>query len=231
MRIENALKEVRNRISHSAIKAGKNPDTIKLVAVSKTVELNRIVEAVESGATILGENKVQEAKDKITNYELRIADSSVEWHFIGNLQKNKAKAAVQLFDLIHSVDTVELAEELNKHAAKENKIQRVLVQAKLSDEITKHGAAEDELMPLIAKVSEMDNLKMEGLMTIPPFFSDTGKSRPYFQRLRQLAEKAVRNGYTINELSMGMSNDFEVAIEEGATIVRVGSAIFGARNY
>ena len=242
MGISNALMKVKDKINNSAAKAGRNPDEIKLIAVSKTVELQRIIEAIKAGAVILGENRVQEAREKISAFKSQIPPSvpspgkdgtirKVEWHLIGNLQKNKAATAVQLFDLIHSVDSAGLAEELDRRAHKIDKIQRVLIQVKLSGETAKHGVPEKEFMKLFEKVTNMDNLRLEGLMTIPPFFEDPEKTRPYFRRLNHLADNVSGKGFTVNELSMGMSNDFEVAIEEGATMVRVGSAIFGERNY
>ena len=236
MVIAKALKNVLENIRSSAVKAGRDPDKIKLIAVSKTVELQLIIEAVNAGATILGENRVQEAKEKITNYELRITNSTlagkgVEWHLIGNLQKNKAKTAVEFFDLIHSVNSQDLAAELNKHAKKAGIIQDVLVQVKLSDEAAKHGALEKDLLDLLNTVIGMDSLNLRGLMTIPPFFDDPEKARPFFRKLRKIAETASAKGFPVNELSMGMSNDYGVAIEEGATMVRVGTAIFGARKY
>lgn len=231
MSIYNALRSVQEIITNAAVKAGRNPDEIKLVTVSKTVNLERVIEAVRAGACILGENRVQEAKEKITNFKLQISDYKPEWHLIGSLQKNKARHAVQLFDMIHSVNDCALAEELERQAEKQNKIQRVLVQVKLSDETTKHGIQEKDLWELLDKVAAMDNLNLEGLMTIPPFFDDAEKTRPYFRKLRQLAEGAVKKGHPVKELSMGMSNDFEVAIEEGSTMVRIGTAIFGQRAY
>jgi pyridoxal phosphate enzyme (YggS family) len=242
MGIANALIKVKDRINNSAVKAGRNPDEIKLVAVSKTVELQRIIEAIKAGAAILGENRAQEAREKISDFKAQIPPPvpppgkdgtiwKVEWHLIGNLQKNKAATAVRLFDLIHTVDTAGLAEELDRRAHKIDKIQRVLIQVKLSDETAKHGIPEKDLMELLEKVTNMDNLRLEGFMTMPPFFEDPEKTRPYFRRLKELADKVTGKGFTVNELSMGMSNDFEVAIEEGATMVRVGSAIFGERNY
>ncbi|MDO8281081.1 MAG: YggS family pyridoxal phosphate-dependent enzyme [Thermodesulfovibrionia bacterium] len=236
MGIAEALHNVREKIVNAAVKAGRSPDEIKLVAVSKTVDIKSIKEAVRSGVSILGENKVQEAVGKITEFRatspfIQGVIGGVEWHFIGNLQKNKAKTAVGLFDLIHSVDSVSLAEELNRCSGSMNKVQRVLVQVKLSDETAKHGIKEEEVIGLLEKVSKMDYLRLDGLMTIPPFSEDSELARPYFIRLRRLAEKARTRGFNIAHLSMGMSNDFEVAIEEGATMVRVGSAIFGERNY
>lgn len=231
MGIAEALDKVREKIVNAAVKAGRPPDEIKLVAVSKTVEIKSIIEAVRSGVSILGESKVQEAAGKIAEFSAAsLNKGGVEWHFIGNLQKNKAKAAVGLFDLIHSVGSASLADELNRCSGSMNKIQRVLVQVKLSDETAKHGIREEEAIGLLEKVSGMDYLRLDGLMAIPPFFDDPEATRPYFTRLRELAEKARARGICINHLSMGMSNDFEVAIEEGATMVRVGTAIFGERN-
>jgi hypothetical protein len=242
MDIIEALKKVKEKIDNSAIKSGKNPSDIKLVAVSKTVELPRIIEAIQAGVDILGENRVQEAKNKILNLKSQFPPPTppfnkggikggVEWHLIGHLQKNKAKTAVQLFDLIHSVDSIALAEELDKQARKIGKQQRILVQVKLADETTKHGVLEKDLVDLLEKIVDMNNLKLEGLMTMPPFFEDPEKTRSYFRRLREIRDKFEKKGLHLPELSMGMSNDFEVAIEEGATMIRVGTAIFGERNY
>jgi pyridoxal phosphate enzyme (YggS family) len=231
MEIANALEATIERINSAAARAGRNPEIIKLVAVSKTVALDKILEAVKAGVTVLGENRVQEARDKITELSARNTDLKPEWHLIGNLQKNKAKTAVRLFDLIHSVDSEELALILNHHAAQSGKQQSILVQVKLSDEEAKHGIPGIKLLNLLEKVSAMGNLKLEGLMTIPPFYNDPEKTRPYFRKLKEFAENAIGRGYPINDLSMGMSNDFEVAIEEGSTLVRVGTAIFGKRNY
>ncbi len=231
MGIAEALKAVQERINNSAVKAGRNSDNIKLIAVSKTVELQRIIEAVNAGVSILGENRVQEAKNKITELRIQSTDFlKIQWHLIGSLQKNKAKTAVQLFDLIHSLDSASLAEALNNYSQRIGKRQRILVQVNLLDETTKHGISEENLMELLEKISSMGNLKIEGLMTMPPLFEEPEKTRPYFNRLRQLAEMASEKGFPINELSMGMSHDFEVAIEEGATMVRIGTAIFGERN-
>lgn len=231
MGIRDALNNVRDKINNSAVKAGRNPEDIKLIAVSKTVELPKIVAAVKAGASILGENRIQEARNKITELRAENPYLKPEWHLIGNLQKNKVKIAVQLFDLIHSLDSVELAEALNNYSDKAGKKQRVLVQVKLSDEITKHGVPERDVIQLVQKVTEMKHLQIDGLMTIPPFFDDIEKTRPYFRKLRELRDKLSSEGLDLSELSMGMSGDFKVAIEEGATMVRVGTAIFGERNY
>lgn len=227
------LKTVNEKISRSVVTAGRNPQDIKLVAVTKTIDLPEIIEAVKAGVFILGENRVQEAQKKsleFVEFGVRSSGYKVEWHLIGHLQKNKAKQAVQLFELIHTIDSVELADEVSKQAKKMNKTQRVLVQIKLSDEATKHGISEKDMPELIKQVSKMQNLKLEGLMTIPPYFDDPEKARPYFKRLRKLRDEAGKKGFNLPELSMGMSNDFEVAIEEGATMVRIGTAIFGERG-
>ena len=231
-----AVKAVQKRINNSALKAGRNPADIKLVAVTKNVELPQIIEAVKAGVTILGENRVQEALKKIQDSRCKIQDKTIQWHLIGSLQKNKTKYAVQLFDLIHTIDSIGLAEEVNKQAEKAGKIQRVLVQVKLSEEETKHGALEKDLIGLLEKIISMGNLKLEGLMTMPPYFENPEKTRPYFRQLRQLQDninasrlptgQAGITHHALQDLSMGMSNDFEVAIEEGATMVRIGTAIF-----
>jgi len=182
----------------------------------------------------LGENRVQEAKEKISNfiptYSGQISNSKVEWHLLGSLQKNKTRTAVQLFDLIHSVDSISLAEEINKQAQNTGKKQRVLIQVKLSGEAAKHGVLEKDLTALHAEVTKMKNIKLEGLMTIPPYFENPEMSRPYFTRLREIRDKLSSTAYNLPELSIGMSNDFGVAIEEGATMVRIGTAIFGERK-
>ena len=231
MAIADRINSVNEKIIRAARKSSTDPDTIKLIAVSKTVDAQKITDALYGGVKILGENRVQEAKVKISELRSQNADWDIEWHLIGHLQKNKAKAAVQLFDLIQTVDSVDLAEELDSQARKFDKIQRVLVQVKLAAEETKHGVAESDVMAVLEKVTALDYLKLEGLMTIPPFFDDPEEGRPYFRKLREIAVSAREQGFSIDELSMGMSNDYEVAIEEGATMIRVGTAIFGERDY
>jgi pyridoxal phosphate enzyme (YggS family) len=228
--IFNNINELYKSISRAAMKADRSPDEVKLVAATKTVGTDAVREAVESGLRLFGENRVQEAKKKILSDEIRSMNEKLEWHMIGNLQKNKAKDAVQLFGLVHSVDSIELAEELNRQAGMIGKIQRVLVQVKLSEEETKHGVPESGLMRLILQIRDMANLRLEGLMTIPPFLEDMDEARPYFRRLRELRDTAVKAGFVLPELSMGMSHDFEAAIGEGATMVRIGTAIFGERS-
>ena len=229
MPIENASL-ILKKMSHAAMRAGRSPDAVRLVAVTKNVDAETIKKAVDAGLRCFGENRVQEAQKKISDLISEISNSRIEWHLIGHLQKNKAKYAVQLFDLIHSVDSIELAEELNRQAEKAGKIQRILIQVKLSEEETKHGVSEKELVSLLEEIKGLHNLKLEGLMTMPPYFEDAEKARPYFKRLRDIRDEDESKGYSLPELSMGMSGDFEVAIEEGATMVRIGTAIFGERK-
>jgi pyridoxal phosphate enzyme (YggS family) len=224
------IKNIYRKISSAAIRSGRNPFDVELVAVTKTVSLERIKEAVSLGLRIFGENRVQEAQKKIAECGVQCADCNIEWHMIGHLQKNKAKTAVHLFELIHSLDSIGLAKELNRHAEKAGKVQRVLTEVKLSEEGTKYGVAGEDLMEFIDAVSRMKNLKLEGLMTMPPFFEDPEMARPYFRKLRELRDKAEKKGYKLPALSMGMTNDFEIAILEGATMVRIGTGIFGERR-
>ena len=224
------IKNIYRKISSAAIRSGRNPFDVKLIAVTKTVDIERIREAVSLGLRIFGENRVQEAQKKIAKCSVQCANCELEWHMIGHLQKNKAKTAIQLFDMIHSVDSMDLAQELNKYAERERKIQRVLLEVKLSIEETKYGVLKENLMDLIESVSRMTNLKLEGLMTMPPLFDNPEMARPFFKGLREIRDNAEKSGYKLPNLSMGMTNDFEVAILEGATMVRIGTGIFGERS-
>ncbi len=216
--------EVKNQIIIAAEKVGRNANEIKLVAVSKTHAPEILSQAIEAGANILGENKVQEAESKIEE----IGRTRAEWHLIGNLQKNKARKAVKLFDWIHTIDSRELAERLERICKEENRMDlNVLIQVDLANEATKSGVMENDLPELVEYLKSCECLKLKGLMIIPPYFEDAEKTRPFFKKLRNIRETLLPNG----ELSMGMSHDFNVAIEEGATIIRVGTAIFGERNY
>ena len=223
------LSNVKERIKKAAIDCSRDPDTIRLVAVSKTMPEDRVREAIKAGADILGENYIQEARDKIN----ALSSYPVSWHFIGHLQSNKAKYAVKLFDMIHTVDSLKLANELNKQAKKINKIQKILIQVNISMESTKSGVHEEDAQKLIKEISLFENISIKGLMTMPPFFNNPEKAGPCFSALRTLRDnirdKAIRN-VNMHELSMGMTGDFEVAIKEGATLVRIGTAIFGERN-
>ena len=227
----NNIKDVYRKIAHAAMRAGRCPSEVKLIAVSKGVGAETIKSAVENGIRELGENRIQEAQDKITIITACMPEAMVKWHLIGHLQKNKAKSAVDLFDIIHSVDSPELAGLLNRYAGEAGKKQKILLQIKLSDEESKYGMLKEHLIEILGGIRHLENLQVEGLMTIPPYFNDPEMVRPFFRELRGIKDKAVQAGFGLSELSMGMSNDFEVAIEEGATMVRVGTAIFGERSY
>jgi pyridoxal phosphate enzyme (YggS family) len=227
------IKIVKERIEGAAKRIGRDPSEIKLVAVSKTVDIDRVKEAVIAGITILGENRVQEAKEKISNFKFQISNLKVEWHMVGHLQTNKAKTAIRLFDLIHSVDSLRLAEEIDRESRKAGKVQDVLVEVNLAGEETKHGVSKEGTISLLREISKFKNVSVKGLMTMPPFSEDPEKVRPYFRRLREVRDNINElrvTSYELRDLSMGMSNDFEIAIEEGATMVRIGTAIFGERR-
>ena len=220
------LVEVRERISRAIQKSGREPDSARLITVSKQISVDRIEEARAAGAVVFGENKIQEAIPKIE----QMGAEGIFWHFIGHLQKNKIKFLDERFDLIHSVDSFELAEKIAKHYHSENRVQRILLQVNVSGEAAKFGMEPKELEKKMAEFFQLQGIQVEGLMTIPPFDSDPENSRRHFSRLRELREQYEKqNGLPLNQLSMGMSNDFEVAVEEGATLVRVGTAIFGPR--
>ena len=202
---ENLLR-VTERIEKAAQNAGRNPKDIRLVAVSKTVEADRIREAIEAGVTILGENYVQEAQKKIEEI-----GKSVSWHFIGHLQSNKTKVAVRLFDAIQAVDSVALAEELNRKAQQANRKIPVMIEVNLSGETTKFGTEEEKVTSLAQGVLKLDHLSLEGLMTMPPYSDDPEESRPHFERMRALAERVAAldiPGIQLRHLSMGMSGDY-----------------------
>jgi pyridoxal phosphate enzyme (YggS family) len=228
MTIADNLSSIQERIGTAALRAARNPAEIRLVAVSKTVSAENIQQAIAAGVTMLGENYVQEARNKIA----RIG-KQVEWHFIGHLQSNKARYAVDLFSMIQSVDRLSLAEELDQAANKHGKIVPILIQVNISGEESKSGINPQETLQLLKRIAGLQHLSIQGLMTMPPWFEDPEDARPYFIALRKLRDKLSREklpGIALQELSMGMSGDFEVAIEEGATLVRIGTAIFGPRS-
>ncbi|MBW2107254.1 MAG: YggS family pyridoxal phosphate-dependent enzyme [Deltaproteobacteria bacterium] len=227
MEIKDRLKQVKARIAGAAEAVGRDPDSITLVAVSKTVPAERVAAAIRAGVTDLGENYVQEAQEKIQG----LADQAVSWHFIGHLQSNKAKHAVRLFDLIHSVDSLKLARALDKRAEVIGKVQKILIQVNISGEATKSGIAPNETLALARSIVQLENLHLCGLMTVPAFFNAPDRVRPHFKAMRELRETLTMKfpDLGLSELSMGMTGDFEAAIEEGATIVRIGTAIFGHR--
>ena len=220
---------MQERIRQAAESCSRDADSVRLVAVSKTIPAGTVKAAIEAGVAILGENYMQEAREKFNT----LVQYPVSWHFIGHLQSNKAKYAVRLFDLIHSVDSFKLARELDKQAKKVDKIQQILVQVNISAEDTKSGISADEAPGLISEISRLENLSIRGLMTMPPYFYQPEKVKPFFAALRELRDRIKAQALpnvSLEELSMGMTGDFEVAIEEGATLVRIGTAIFGERK-
>jgi pyridoxal phosphate enzyme (YggS family) len=226
MDIPARFEEIRDRMEKAIVRSGREHGSVRLVAVSKTRTVEEITNAVEAGVTDVGENKVQEAEAKKPAIE-----ASARWHLIGHLQKNKAKKAVQLFDVIHSVDSVAIGERIDRVASEIGKVQPVLVQVDLAGEDTKFGLPESDLLEALETLAPRPHLRMEGLMVLPPYLDDAHDVRPYFRRLRELLREAHERGLLGGEeLSMGMSHDFEIAIEEGATLIRVGTAIFGPRS-
>ena len=224
------LAAIRARIAAAAKNCGREPDAVRLIAISKTHPASVIKRVIEFGALDLGENRVQEAEEKISE----LGRDAARWHLVGHLQANKARRAVNLFDVIHSLDSVDLARRLDRLCQEEGREKlAVLVQVDLGQEETKSGVDESELTHLVEGLGPLRRLELTGLMTLPPFFDDPEQSRLFFRRLRQLRDELAARGAFGDgkgELSMGMTNDFEVAIEEGATMVRVGTAIFGERG-
>jgi len=221
------LFQLKSKIEGIAGKCDRDPKDIKLIAVTKTHSVDRIRKAVDAGHCVYGESRVQEAQNKIPCFE-----ENLSWHLIGHLQKNKAKYAVRLFDLIHSVDSVELAEVISRRAMLENKKQNILLQVNVSGELSKFGFSPELIPAVIDQLVSLPGIRLNGLMTIPPFFPDPETARPYFRHLRELAKQLQSRNWPSEskmELSMGMSGDYGVAIEEGATMVRVGTAVFGER--
>jgi len=220
---------VREQIARAAARAGRAPEDVVLVAVSKTFPAEAIREAFAAGLRIFGENKVQEAESKIATLG-DLAAQGARFHLVGHLQGNKARKAAALFDCVHSVDSPDLARRLAAAAAEGGGVLQVLVQVDLAGEETKHGVAEKELFGILEGIRDLASLRALGLMILPPMTEDPGDARPYFRRLRDLRDQAVARGLLQGqELSMGMSHDLEVAVEEGATLVRVGTALFGER--
>lgn len=222
------LRDVYERIRRAALAAGRREDSIRLVAATKSVSLDAIRQGLAAGLNILGESRLQEALPKIE----ALRGEPVRWHFIGRLQRRKVRSVVGVFDLIHSVDTLELAQEIDRRAQDAGHQQAVLLEVNIGDEATKTGFRPDELISLLPELSRFPYMVVKGLMTIPPPTSDAEGARPYFRRLRALAQRLRQDvpGLSMDELSMGMSNDYVVAVEEGATLVRVGTAIFGTRR-
>jgi len=225
--IKEQIDIIRRRIAVAAQKSGRPASAVRLMAVTKTVDDRRIMQAIDAGVDMIGENYVQEARRKI-----ELMGKSVQWHLIGHLQTNKARHAVRLFDMIHSLDRIELARELDRRSQMAGVVTKVLIEVNISGEETKRGVAHRDALPLIREVSRLENLCVEGLMTMPPWFDDPQEARPFFVALRELRDRVAMENLPrveMRELSMGMSQDYEVAVEEGATIVRLGRIIFGER--
>jgi hypothetical protein len=226
--LEENLKKVNEKIIESAVKSGRSPEDIRVVAVTKTVPPDVIQKAVDCGITILGENRVQEARSKVD-----LIKGDVEWHLIGHLQKNKVKTAVRLFSMVQSVDSLELAREIDRRAGEINKTIDVLIQVNIGKEATKFGIDYEETEDFIKEVSQLPWVKVRGLMAIAPFKENPEDTRPYFKKMHDLfisiKSLAIEN-VEMEYLSMGMTNDFTVAIEEGSNMVRIGTGIFGERK-
>ena len=220
------LKDVRTRINAACERAGRNADEVQLVAISKKFTMEVVREAADAGLTLFGENRIQEAKAKIPE-----CPGYLRWHFIGNLQTNKCRDAVELFEMVHAVDSVHLAEELNKRCEQAAKVMPVLLEVNVSGEGSKHGFMPDAAIMAIDTFAKLPQLELHGLMTMAPFTRQPESSRPHFQKLCEVKIACEdKLGAPLPELSMGMSSDYEIAIEEGATIVRLGTALFGPRT-
>jgi pyridoxal phosphate enzyme (YggS family) len=235
------VQRLRQRIIGACRRLNRNSDEIRLVAVTKTVDSLQIQEVIKAGIFEIGENRVQDAQLKFNalrppqsvggrpSKSCGWRTSPIRWHLIGHLQTNKAKEAVRIFDLIQSVDSFKLALEIDKHAAKVNKLQDILVQVNTSQEASKFGLKPDDTLEAIKQISQLKNVRIQGLMTIAPVVDKPEKARPFFRRLRELRDEINRLSsivYRLSDLSMGMTDDFEIAIEEGATMLRIGRAIF-----
>ncbi|MBE0538554.1 MAG: YggS family pyridoxal phosphate-dependent enzyme [Ignavibacterium sp.] len=221
------LAVLRQKIEETCKRSGRNPAEVKLIAVSKYFGVDAIIEAKNCGLTDFGENRAQELTLKFEKL-----GNDVTWHFIGTLQKNKVKYVVNAAKLIHSVDSLELLEEINYRAEKIGKVQKILLEVKTSEEETKSGLeTETEILSLVKRCSELKYIELKGLMTMAPLTEDDDIIRKSFRDLRNLKDRINNKGYILTELSMGMTSDFEIAIEEGATMIRIGSAIFGDRDY
>jgi pyridoxal phosphate enzyme (YggS family) len=228
--IADRVAAVRERIARAAERASRSPAEVTLVAVSKTHPTPAVREAFAAGVRDFGENRVQEAEEKV-EATVDLAAAGLRWHLVGHLQSNKARRAAALFDVVESVDSIELGRRLAREAAAARRTLSTLVQVDLAGEETKFGLEEAQLFPALEALRDAPGLRVDGLMVLPPYLEDPVAARPFFRRLRALAERARSEGLIAgSELSMGMSHDFEAAVEEGATIVRVGTAIFGQRE-
>ncbi|MEG3641294.1 YggS family pyridoxal phosphate-dependent enzyme [Magnetococcus sp. PR-3] len=230
--ITQRLEQIQERIITACQRVGRSPQEIQLMAVSKRKPAQAIEEALQAGHLLFGENRVQEAREKLPAVQIP-AEATPQWHLIGPLQKNKVKYIGGLFHMVQTVDTLELAEAIDKRMGQEQRNMPILLQVNVGGEVQKSGMAPDDLEAVVTAIAPLQGVTVKGLMTVPPFAEDPEQVRPYFRALRTLAThvKQMRlPGVHMDELSMGMSHDFHVAIEEGATMVRVGSALFGARE-
>lgn len=225
------LNKVKNNIENAAKKAGRNPGDIKLLAVSKNQSLQDIKNLNEAGVKIFGENRVQELQEK--NEKLLSENIKIDWHFIGHLQRNKVKYLMRMENcqMIESIDSFRLAKKVNKRAKKNNRIIPVLIEINIAGDENKFGITPAGAEEFLKKIADFDNLKIKGLMTVLPYLDDDEKLRTYFKEMKNLFDKLSKNVIKLEELSMGMTNDYQIAVEEGATIVRVGRALFGEREY
>ena len=227
MDVADNIRRIRETMAEAARRSGRPASAVRLMAVTKTVDDDRILTAIRAGVEILGENYVQEAKRKIDKM-----GNPCEWHMIGRLQTNKAKYAVRLFDMIHSLDRIELAQEIDRRARAAGRVIKVLIEVNVAGEETKSGIPLASARDLVRAVAPLENLSIQGLMTMPPWFDDPEQARPFFRELRDLRDRITAEAIDrveMRELSMGMTGDYAVAIEEGATIVRIGRGVFGER--
>ncbi|GIW46593.1 MAG: UPF0001 protein [Deltaproteobacteria bacterium] len=229
MSIADNIRSVRERIQKAALNSGRDPKEVRLIAVTKGVSIEKIIEAVRCGIDTFGENYAQEFRNKYEAIE-KTLDSKVKWHFIGRLQRNKVKYLLGKVEVIHSLDSLTVAEEINKRAQKLGNLVSVLIEVNTSGEEQKGGIPPDKLRDFLYRVGDFPNIKVIGLMTMPPYFDNPELTRPYYRKLRELRDELQKLFPDLRELSMGMSVDFEVAIEEGATMVRIGTLIFGPRS-
>lgn len=226
MDLADRLNDLYLRVAAACERSGRRADEVSIIAVSKTYGPERIAEAAAAGITVFGENRVQEARQKIP-----LCAGNLEWHMIGHLQRNKARQAVDLFETIHSIDSLQLLETVDSICAEKGKTMPVNLEVNVSGERSKYGMAPEDVREVLVRSLELMSVEVIGLMTIPPFAEDPGKSRPFFRELRELRNRMrADTGVPLDELSMGMSNDFEIAVEEGATCIRIGSLLFGQRK-
>lgn len=227
--ITHSIEQVKKQMEKAAIQSGRSLDDIKLIAVTKTRTVDEMKEVQQEGLTEFGENRVQEVQNKYSQF-----DKGINWHLIGHLQRNKVKYIIDKVGLIHSVDSLRLAKAIHKEAKKQDLVVNVLIQVNVANEDTKFGLPVKDVIPFLKEIATFKNIKIQGLMTMAPYATDPEESRPYFRQLKKLSvdinNQRLDNVY-MRELSMGMTNDYTVAIEEGATMIRVGTGIFGTRDY